>query len=90
MYDGSIRLEYDAVLLSVYSFEWEKDGKHIRDITNPNLVDTYFRSPQLALFELGPDEWLLCLRAAQYASRRHTRTEASVQLPLSAGLLGVG
>ena len=90
VYDGSIRLEYDAVLLSVYSFEWETDGKHIRDITNPKLVDTYFRSPQLALFELGPDEWLLCLRAPQYASRRHTRTEASVQLPLSAGLLGVG
>ncbi len=89
-YDGSIRLEYEAVLLSAYSFEWETDGKHIREVTNPRPVDTHFRSPQLSLFELGPDEWLLCLRAPEYAPRRRTRTEPSVQLPLSADLSVAG
>ncbi len=88
--DGAIRLEYEAVMLSMYSFEWESDGKHIREVTNPKMLDTHFRSSQLSLFELGPQEWLLCLRAPEYAPRRHTRTEPSVQLPLSADLSAVG
>ena len=83
MYDGSIRLEYESVLLSAYSFEWERDGRHIRDATNPKLVNTHFRSPQLSLFELGPDEWLLCLQAPAYAPRMRVRTQLPAQLPLS-------
>jgi hypothetical protein len=87
VYDGSIRLEYDAVLLSAYSSEWESDRQHIRDVANPKLVHTHFRSPQLSPFELGPDEWLLCLRAPEYSSRARLRTQMSVQLPLPSELL---
>jgi hypothetical protein len=73
VYDGSIRLEYDGVLLSVYSFEFEADGRHIREVRNPRLVDTPFHSPQPVLFDLGPDEWLLYLRAPDYSPRRPVR-----------------
>ncbi len=79
VYDGAIRLEYEAVLLSAYSFEWKRDGRHIREVTNPKVVQTHFRSPQLSLFELGPHEWLLCLRAPEYAPRRQNRTELALQ-----------
>ncbi len=62
-------------------FEWEKDGKHIREVTNAKLVDTHFRSPQLSLFDLGPDEWLLCLRVPEYAPRKQNRI-TELQAPL--------
>lgn len=87
VYDGSIRLEYGAVLLSVYSFEFEADGRHIREVSNPRLSDTPFRSPQLPLFDLGPDEWLLYLRAPSYSPRRRVRTDGLLQLPLEPELL---
>jgi hypothetical protein len=90
VYDGSIRLEYGAVLLSVYSFEFEPDGRHIREVRNPRLVDTPFHSPQLLLFESGPDEWLLYLRAPDYSPRRRARSESLLQLPLEPELLASG
>lgn len=49
-------------------------------MSNPRLVETPFRSPQLALFDLGPDEWLLYWRAPDYApARRKRRVEGLVQ-----------
>ncbi len=90
VYDGSIRLEHDAVLLSVYSFEWEADGRRIRQVRNPRLVDTPFRSPQLLLFDLGSDEWLLYLRAPDYSPRRRFHSEGPLQLPLEPELLASG
>ncbi len=51
--------EYEPVLLSMYSFAFESDGKRFRGVSNRRLADTPFRSPQLSLFELAPDEWLL-------------------------------
>ncbi len=90
VYNGSIRLEYEAVLLSVYSFEFEPDGRHIREVRNPRLVDTPFHSSQLLLFELGPDEWLLHLRAADYSPRRRVRSEGWLQLQLEPELLASG
>ena len=34
------------------------------------MAETIFRSPQLALFDLGPDEWLLYWKAPSYVPRR--------------------
>ncbi len=84
---GSIRPEYDAMLLSMYSFEFEADGRHIREVRNPRLVDTPFRSPQLLLFDPGPDEWLLYLRAPDYSPRRRGHSESLLQLQLEPALL---
>ena len=36
----------------------------------PHVAETVFRSPQLTLFDLGPDEWLLYWKAPAYAPRR--------------------
>jgi hypothetical protein len=33
------------------------------------MAETVFRSPQLTLFDLGPDEWLLYWKAPSYARR---------------------
>ncbi len=82
VYDGSIRLEYRTVLLSMYSFEFASHRIQIRRVGNPRLADTPYRSPQLSLFELGPDEWLLYLRAPKHSPRRRTLAERPVQLAL--------
>src|SRR6266704_167152 len=62
VYDGSLKVEYRAVLLSQYTVELQEDRKHLRQVSNPRLVDTPFRSPQWTLFDLGPNDWLLYLR----------------------------
>jgi hypothetical protein len=59
VYEGTLKLEYQAVTLSKYRVERHDDRNHIKDVSQPRVAETVFRSPQLALFDLGPDEWLL-------------------------------
>jgi len=62
----------------------------IREVQSPRLAETRFRSPQLALFELGPDEWLLYLRLPEYAPRHGGIARGPVQLPLLLDAPGAG
>ncbi len=73
VYEGTLKLEYQAVTLSKYRVELRDDRKHIKGMSNPRMAETVFRSPQLVLFDLGPDEWLLYWKVPSYAprSRRH-------------------
>jgi|ERR687887_2410069 hypothetical protein len=43
---------------------------------------TGHRSPQLPLWELGPEDWQLVLRLPEYAPRRPRRGSTGAQLPL--------
>ena len=58
--------------------ELRDDRKHIKDVSNPRLAETVFRSPQLTLFDLGPDEWLLYWKAPSYALRRRRQPSSKV------------
>jgi hypothetical protein len=83
MYDGSLKVEHQAVTLSQYTVELQKDRKCLRAVSNPRLVETPFRSLQLTLFDLGPDEWVLYWRTPDKApARRKRRVEGFVQLLL--------
>ncbi len=90
VYDGALRLEYQTVLLAGYSVALQGDRKHIREVSNPRLVGTRFRSPQLTLFDLGPDEWLLFLRLPAYAPRKRVTPSGSAQLPLPLEAVRIG
>ena len=57
VYEGTLKLEYQAVMLSKYRVELQEDRKHLNSVGHPRLAETVFRSPQLTLFDLGPDEW---------------------------------
>jgi putative transposase len=50
--------------------EWAEDNKHIERVKNPRLIETGHQSPQLKLWTLGPDEWLLFLKLPDYAARK--------------------
>jgi hypothetical protein len=60
---------------------YERDQKALKTVAEPRLFETQFRSPQLVLWELGPDDWHVVLRLPEYALRRRPLA-APVQLPL--------
>lgn len=35
--------------------EWEEDSKHIKEVKNPRVIESGYRSPQLTLWTLGTD-----------------------------------
>ncbi|HEY4388191.1 MAG TPA: hypothetical protein VGN34_27395, partial [Ktedonobacteraceae bacterium] len=70
---------------TTYMVEWEEDNKHIKEVRNPRLIETGYRSPQLTLWTLGPDEWLLFLKLPDYAMRKKPKgAPVVIQLPLPA------
>src|SRR5712691_875035 len=73
VYEGTLKLEYEATTLSKYSVELQADRRHLRQVSNPRVAETVFRSPQLTLFDLGPDEWLLYWKAPSYARSQRRR-----------------
>jgi putative transposase len=61
----------------------QEDNKHIKEVKNPRLIETGYQSPQLKLWTLGPDEWLLFLKLPDYAARKKPQRKPDViQLPL--------
>lgn len=83
VYEGTLKIEYQAVTLSKYTVELQEDRRHLRQVSNPRVLDTPFRSPQLTLIDVGPHEWLLYWRTPSYAPARHQRrVQVMVQLPL--------
>jgi putative transposase len=80
--EDALKIEYQAVTLAQYTVRQE-DDKQLRDVSHPRLAQTPFRSPQLTLIDLGPDEWKLYWKVPSYAPARRKRpVTAIVQLPL--------
>ena len=49
---------------------YQPDKKHLRAVEEPQVYETPFRSPQLALWELDETEWLKVIRRPDYAPRQ--------------------
>jgi putative transposase len=83
VYEGSLKIEHQAVTLSKYAVSLQDDHKHLQEVSHPRLAETPFRSPQLTLFDLGDGEWLLYWKTPELApARRRRRVPGMVQLPL--------
>jgi transposase len=83
IYEGSLRVEKEAVTLSQYEVELQDDHKHVQAVGSAQAHETPFRSPQLTLFDLGPHEWLLYWKTPEQAPfHRRRRVEGITQLPL--------
>lgn len=59
IYEGSLRVEKEAVTLSQYEIDLKKDHKHVQVVRSAQAHEIPFRSPQLTLFDLGLDGWIL-------------------------------
>ncbi len=77
VYDGTLKLEYQAVTLSKYRVEQHDDLKGIKSVSNPRVTETVFRSPQLTLFDLGPGEFVVLENAALCAQIAQTSSSKS-------------
>jgi hypothetical protein len=59
MYEGMLKIEYQATALSEYALHFSPDHKQIEAVNNPRRIETHFRSPQLHLWQTSEAEWLL-------------------------------
>lgn len=83
VYEGSLKVEHQAVTLSQYEVKLQEDRKHLQTVSNPHTHVTPFRSPQLTLFDLGPDGWVLYWKTPDQAKAKRLRhVEGIIQLPL--------
>jgi hypothetical protein len=83
IYTSTLKIEYQDTELAFYTMEWAEDNKHIKEVKNPRLIETGYQLPQLKLWMLGPDEWLLFLKLPDYAARKKPKGAPDViQLPL--------
>lgn len=71
MYEGTLKIEYQATALSEYALQVSPDHQRIEAVKNPRRIDTHFRSPQLHLWQTSETEWLLALRRPDPAPRRN-------------------
>jgi putative transposase len=62
VYEGNLKVEYQATALSLDELSIEKKTGEIVEVKNPRRLETHFRSPQLDLWQVSDTEWLLALR----------------------------
>lgn len=79
---STLKVEYEDTDLAFYTVAWHEDNTHITEVSNPRVVETNYRSPQLTLWTLGPDEWLLFKKLPEYAARTKRKHVDVTQLPL--------
>lgn len=90
IYDGQLKVKYEAVTLAEYQVDLEKKTHQISRVNGGRVIDTPFRSTQLALFDLD-DGWLLYLPARERVPYQHRRRDPNIeQLPLPDFLLPEG
>lgn len=58
IYEDRLNIEYKQALLARYDCNVGRKQRQLTAVTNPQLYDTPFVSPQLELFVLDDDQWL--------------------------------
>jgi transposase len=84
VYEGTLKVEYQATTLSLYSITLVPDQQQIAEVKHARRLETHFRSPQLDLWQLSDTEWLLALRRPEPVARRNRGKIVALarQLPL--------
>lgn len=70
VYEGNLKVEYQATALALYELSIEKDTGKIAKVTSARRLETHFRSAQLDLWQISDTEWLLALRRPEPAARK--------------------
>jgi len=70
VYENTLKVEYQATALSLYSIRFAPDQHQITEVKNARRLETHFRSPQLDLWHLSETEWLLALRRPELIARK--------------------
>jgi putative transposase len=84
LYGEHLSLEYRDEVLSHFTVGYEPGGRRLRTVEAPQVFETAYRSPQLALWELTDDEWRKAVPSAPSAHRRRARPAPAHQAALFA------
>lgn len=79
--DDVLTLECDEETLAQYRVRFSPDGHHFREVREPRLFETRYRSRQLALGELDDVTWRKAVPARPYAPRRRRPEKDQPVLP---------
>jgi putative transposase len=77
-----LTVQFAAEPLAQYRVAYERDHTGLRDLTEPRLFATRYRSPQLPLLKLRTEDWRLMFRLPAPVPRRRRQPAPLVQLPL--------
>jgi hypothetical protein len=80
-----LTVQFAAEPLAQYRVAYERDHQRLRDLSEPRLFATRYRSPQPPLLELRAEDWRLMFRLPDPAPRRRQHPAPLVQLPLLPG-----
>jgi hypothetical protein len=70
VYENTLKVEYQATALALYSIRLDTEGQQITEVKNARRLETHFRSPQLDLWQLSDTERLLALRRPEPVARK--------------------
>jgi len=59
LYAAMLTLQFAQEPLAQYTVTYAPDGKHFHAVTIARSFETRYQSPQLALWELGAEDWHL-------------------------------
>ena len=82
LYRETLTVEFADQPIAQYAVAYQPNHTHLLSVTDPRLLETQYRSPQLPLWELGDGDWLKVLWLGPYAPQRPKRAAVGVQLPL--------
>jgi transposase len=70
IYEGTLKIEYQATSLALYSVRLSSDKQMIEEVKNPRRLEALFRSPQMDLWQASDTEWILALRRPEPVMRK--------------------
>jgi transposase len=82
LYKEQLTVTFDATELAHYTVAYAPDDTHLRDVTDPAIYETQYRSTQLPLWQFGDDVWVRILRTAPLAVRNKRVPAGVVQTQL--------
>jgi len=82
IYEGSLKVEKEAVTLSEYEISMKDDHKQVQAVRSARRHETPFRSPQLTLFDLDEEGWILYWKTEPVPTHRRSHVGGIIQLPL--------
>jgi putative transposase len=77
--EEEVTIQFVEEPLAQYAVKYQRGRRHFRQVTTTRVFETRYRSPQLPLWELGPDDWHLAVRLPEYAPRHRRQATDEVQ-----------
>ena len=83
LYEGRLQIAYREAVLARYGYHYDRRGKRLRAIQQPQLYRTRYASPQLELWELDDAQWRKVIERLPHShTQARTLRVAGEQLPL--------